>query len=73
MTREEFAEKWGYQSGYGYGSAQFDCKDSLLKDLRMLISGEVELLCRNAWRCAASDTVKALQPELEDEWIKDNL
>jgi len=44
MTRQEFAEKWGYQSGLGYGSAQFDCKASLLKDLDMLIADEVKNL-----------------------------
>lgn len=42
--REEFAKKWGYQSGQGYGSAQFDCKDSLLKDLDVLIADEVKNL-----------------------------
>jgi hypothetical protein len=44
MTRQEFAEKWGYQSGVGYGSAQFDCKASLLKDLDVLIADEVKNL-----------------------------
>jgi len=44
MTREEFAEKWGYQSAIGYGSAQFDCKESLLKDLDVLIADEVKKL-----------------------------
>lgn len=44
MTRQEFADKWGYQSGVGYGSAQFDCRDSLLKDLNVLIANEVKNL-----------------------------
>lgn len=34
---------------------------------------EVELLCRKAFRSAASNTIKALCPELEDKWIEENL
>ena len=44
MTRQEFADKWGYQSGVGYGCAQFDCRESLLKDLNVLIADEVKNL-----------------------------
>ena len=44
MTRQEFADNWGYQSGVGYGCAQFDCRESLLKDLNVLIADEVKNL-----------------------------
>jgi len=44
MTRQEFADKWGHQSGVGCGSAQFGCRNSLLKDLDVLIADEVKNL-----------------------------
>lgn len=34
---DEFAKKWGYQSGEGYGVAIFDCREELLKDLDELM------------------------------------
>jgi len=37
MTKEEFAKRWGYQTGIGYGQALFDCREQLLKDLEEVI------------------------------------
>jgi len=41
MTREEFAEIWGYKTAIGYGSAMFDCRENILNDLDKLIGNEV--------------------------------
>lgn len=38
MTRQEFADKWGYQSTEGSGSAKFDFRKQLLKDLDKVLS-----------------------------------
>jgi len=37
MTKEEFANKWGYQPAKGFGSALFDCREQLLADLNEVI------------------------------------
>lgn len=42
MTRNEFAEKWGYQAAVGFGGAEFDFRTQLLNDLDKLIATETE-------------------------------
>ena len=44
MTRQDFANRWGFQPAKGYGSALFDCRESLLKDLDAVIANEVKNL-----------------------------
>lgn len=61
MTRQQFAEKWGYQSGVGYGSAQFDCTKQLLEDLNNLVEKE------NAIAVSALKDIADWTDDLEDE------
>jgi hypothetical protein len=37
MTKQEFIDKWGKSSAYGYGSATFDFSELLRKDLDELL------------------------------------
>jgi hypothetical protein len=45
MTKEDFAEKWGYQTSKEYGSAKFDCKKLLLEDLELVIEKIIKHEC----------------------------
>ena len=73
MTRQEFADKWGYQTGVGYGSAQFDCREQLLKQLDELIQTEVnKLALGDVSTCGAipydslSDNFKASMKSIDE-------
>ena len=44
MTEQDFANRWGFQPAKGYGSALFDCRENLLKDLDAVIADEVKNL-----------------------------
>lgn len=48
MNKKEFLEKWGYQSGIGYGRALFDCKNQLEKDLDDLLKSSTVYVINDA-------------------------
>lgn len=48
MNKQEFLEKWGYQSGIGYGHTLFDCKNQLEKDLDDLLKSSTVYVINDA-------------------------
>jgi len=44
MTREDFAEKYGYQQAIGFGSDMVDCKEQLLKDLLEIVPTDTSMI-----------------------------